>query len=138
MLSAKSNGINTTKLTTIYKSLVLSKLQYSMLPFLIKSKLIRQDLQIIQNTCLKIITRQPKRTNTRLLHNTLKIDKLDKRLAIMSANYLANAKQNNETIKKMIDNHNETTRTVKGFKRSILDKFNRQTLAPLLSTTQFI
>jgi hypothetical protein len=135
ILSSKANGINPNKLLTVYKSLILSKIQYSMLPYMITTKITRKELQIIQNTCLKIITRQPRRTQTKLIHTTLKVEKLDKRLSTMTCNYLAKAKLQNDSIKEIVEAHKHSN--YKGIKRSILDKINLATLTPLLSTTQF-
>jgi hypothetical protein len=108
-----------------------------MLPFTITTKKIKKELQTIQNTCLKIITGQPRRTSTLLVHKTLKIEKIDKRLAMMSCNYLAKSKQYNDTVSNILNEHANKIIIPKRLKRSILDRINLTTLMPILSTTQF-
>ena len=48
ILSSKIYNINPSHLITIYKSFILSKIQYSMLPYLVTNKKNRQQLQITQ------------------------------------------------------------------------------------------
>ncbi len=59
-----------------------------MLPYLVSNKKTKNQLQIIQNKCLKSILT---RTNTNLTHSVLKMDRVDKRLKDLSKNYINNA-----------------------------------------------
>ena len=59
-----------------------------MLPYLVSNKETKNQLQIIQNKCLKSILT---RTNTNLTHSVLKMDRVDKRLKDLSKNYINNA-----------------------------------------------
>ncbi len=137
ILSNKSNRINVNHLLTIYKSLILSKLQYSMMPFLVSTNKVKKELQSLQNKCLKIILNVPIQTSSKVIHQTLKCEKLDKRLAQLTCNFLAKAKINNSTIKPVFDLHNENQAVVTKSKRSILQRINTLTLIPQLSTTQY-
>ncbi len=138
ILSNKSNRINVNHLLTIYKALILSKLQYSCIPFMVTINKIKKELQIIQNKCLKIILNLPNHTSSKFAHQTLKCEKLDKRLASLSCNFLNKSKQHNPTIKPIIDLFNQCTIRVPKSKRSILARINSLTLTPQLSTTQYI
>ena len=102
ILSYKSSGVNINSLLTIYKSLILSKIQYGMIPFLISCNKTKSNLQTIQNKCLKIILNVPRNTNTELLHSSLKIDKLERRLKALTTNYLNKAFTSNNSIKSLI------------------------------------
>ena len=137
ILSYKSNRINVNHLLTIYKSLILSKLQYSMLPFLVTTNKMKKELQSIQNKCFKIILNQPIQTSSKLIHTTLKCVKLDKRFSTLTCNFLAKAKLNNPSILSVFENHNKKKAKYSQSKRSILDRINTITLTPQLSTTQF-
>lgn len=134
ILSYKSNRINTKHLLTIYKSLILSKIQYSMLPFLVTNRATKKEIQLIQNKCLKIILNLPTRTSTDLIHNTLKIEKIHIRIANMVSNYLTSASIYNETIEEFINVHRSKNIPVKKSKRSILDRMYIETLKPIIST----
>ena len=59
ILSTKHYNINRQHLLTIYKSLILSKLQYSMFPYLTTTKYIRNKIQVMQNRILKTILKVP-------------------------------------------------------------------------------
>ena len=137
ILSNRSNRINVNYLLTIYKSLILSKLQYSMLPFLVTTNKIKKEIQSIQNKCLKIILNQPIQTSSKLTHTTLKCVKLDKRFSTLTCNFLTKAKTNNPSILAIFENHNMKRAKYSKSKRSILDRINTITLTPQLSTTQF-
>jgi exonuclease III len=137
ILSFKSNRISTNNLLSIYKSLILSKIQYSMLPFMVTPNKIKNQLQVIQNKCLKTITNLHMRTSSRLIHQTLGIQKLDLRIANLCCNYIAKAKNNNKTVKYIIDSHEDKPINRSKSKRSILDRLNMTTVTPNLSTTQF-
>ena len=137
ILSYKSNSINPQKLLTIYKSLILSKIQYSMLPFMVASRKIKNEIQVIQNKCLKTLLNAPLQTNTKLLHDTLKINFIEQRLANLTCNYIYKAKRSNPTVTEIIDYHNIKPINEKRSTRSILDRINMQTLQPIFTTVQF-
>ena len=124
ILSYKSNAIAENKLVTIYKSLILSKIQYSMLPFLVTSNKIKNDLQIIQNKCLKTIMRLPLTTSTELIHTTLKISPIEKRLSLLACNYINKAKGANQTIDQIIQCHKSKNHTFTKKHSSILDRLS--------------
>ena len=63
-LSSKVYNINPIHLITIYKSLILSKIQYSMLPFLVTSKTTQLKIQTMKNSILKRILKIPPKTST--------------------------------------------------------------------------
>ncbi len=137
ILSNKINRLNVNHLLTIYKSLILSKIQYSMIPFLVTSNKIKNELQTIQNKCFKIILNLPIQTSSKLTHQTFKCEKLDKRISILTCNFLVKAKLNNNTFNQIFEAHyNKNIRCIKS-KRSVLDRINTLTLTPQLSTTQF-
>ena len=73
-----------------------------MIPFLISCNKTKSNLQTIQNKCLKIILNVPRNTNTELLHSSLKIDKLERRLKALTTNYLNKAFTSNNSIKSLI------------------------------------
>jgi hypothetical protein len=137
ILSYKSNAVASNKLLTIYKSLILSKIQYSMLPFSVTSKKIKSELQTLQNKCLKIILELPQTTSTELIHSHLRISSIYKRITNLTCDYLAKSKQNNQTIRTIIENHNNIPRPRSKKHRSILDRFNVNTLTPILTTNIF-
>jgi hypothetical protein len=138
ILSNKSNRINVNHLLTIYKALILSKLQYSCIPFMVTTNKIKKELQSIQNKCLKIILNLPNHTSSKFAHQTLKCEKLDKRLSALTCNFLNKSKQHNPTIQPIIDLFNQSTIRVPKSKRSILARINSLTLTPQLSTTQYL
>jgi hypothetical protein len=84
-----------------------------------KKKKIKKELQSIQNKCLKIILNLPNHTSSKFVHQTLKFEKLDKRLATLTCNFLIKAKQNNPTIQPIIDLFNRSMIRVPKSKRSI-------------------
>jgi hypothetical protein len=99
---------------------------------------IKKKLQSIQNKYLKIRLDFPNHTSSKFVHQTLKFEKLDKRLAILTRNFLNKAKQNNPSIQPIIDLFNRSTIRVPKWKRSILARIDSLTLTPRLSTTQYI
>ena len=135
ILSNRSNRLNVSHLFTIYKSLILSKLQYSCLPFMVTTNKIKKEIQSIQNKCLKIILNLPMQASSKLIHKALNCTKLDKRLASLSCNFLVNAKNNNSSIKKIVEDHTLKSLRYQKSKRSVLDRINTITLTPQLSTT---
>jgi exonuclease III len=137
ILSNKSNRLNVNHLLTIYKSLILSKIQYSMIPFLVTSNKIKNELQTIQNKCFKIILNLPIQTSSKLTHQTFKCEKLDKRISILTCNFLVKAKSNNTTFNPIFEAHYSKNIRCTKSKRSVLDRINTITLTPQLSTTQF-
>lgn len=102
LLSHKSNRLNIKTLMTIFKAFILSKIQYSMIPFQHTTMKNRNELQILQNKCLKIILGLPTRTSTSFIHSTLKLDMLETRINKLCSNYLTKAKLSNESIKETI------------------------------------
>jgi hypothetical protein len=138
ILSNKSNRINVNHLLTIYKALILSKLQYSCIPFMVTTNKIKKELQSIQNKCLKIILNLPNHTSSKFAHQTLKCEKLDKRLSALTCDFLNKSKQHNPTLQPIIDLFNQSTIRVPKSKRSILARINSLTLTPQLSTTQYL
>jgi len=77
ILNSKAYSFNPHHLLTVYISLILSKIQYSMLPYLVTSKKIRNSLQIIQNKSLKGKTITTNcTTSTKLIHTIATIDQL--------------------------------------------------------------
>ena len=108
ILSYKSSGVNIYYLLTIYKSLILSKIQYGMIPFLISCNKTKSNLQTIQNKCLKIILNVPRNTNTEFIHSSLKIDKLEDRLKVLTTNYLKKAFTSNSSINSLIEYYQPT------------------------------
>jgi len=94
ILNSKAYSINPHHLLTVYKSLILSKIQYSMLPYLVTSKKIRNSLQIIQNKSLKSICKLHYRTSTKLTHTIANIDQLNLRIKNMVIKYISTAKIN--------------------------------------------
>ncbi len=137
ILSNRSNRINVDHLFTIYRSLILSKIQYSMLPFLVTTNKIKKEIQSIQNKCLKIILNLPSHTSSKLTHQTMKCEKLDKRFSILTCNFLTNARENNPSFKQIFEDHINKDVIFTKSKRSILDRINTITLTPQLSTTQY-
>jgi hypothetical protein len=109
-----------------------------MLPFLVTTNKIKKEIQSIQNKCLKIIMNVSTQTSSKYVHNTLKCEKLDKRLSILTCNFLIKAKINNPTIKIVFELHEKNNARVTRSKRSILQRINAITLTPQLSTTQYI
>ncbi len=105
LLRILSNRINVNHLYTIYRSLILSKLQYSMLPFLVTTNKIKNEIQSIQNKCLKIILNQLSHTSSKMIHQTLKCEKLDKRFSILTHNFLTNARIHNPSFNDIFDDH---------------------------------
>jgi hypothetical protein len=75
-----------------------------MLPFLVTTNKIKKEIQSIQNKCLKIILNVPTQTSSKYVYNTLKCEKLDKRLSILTYNFLNKAKMNNKFILKIYQN----------------------------------
>jgi hypothetical protein len=136
ILSYNSNAINTNKLLTIYKSLILSKLQYSMLPFMVASRKIKNELQIIQNKCLKTILKAPLQTSTKLIHEFFKIQNIETRLAHLSCSFIEKSKRSNSTVNQIIEIHNIKPTNTKRALRSILDRIHIQTLQPIFTTNQ--
>ena len=104
ILSNKSNRLNTKSLTNIFKSLILSKIQYSMIPFFHTNSKTQRNLQTLQNKCLKIILGLPTRSNTKFIHQALDIEILDKRLKRLTSNYLREASSSNQSVKDTIEN----------------------------------
>ncbi len=98
ILSNKSNRIYVNHLLTIYKTLILSKLQHSCIPFMVTTNKIKKELQSIQNKCFKIILNLPTHSSSKFAHQTLKCEKLDKRLATLTCNFLNKSKQYNPMI----------------------------------------
>jgi hypothetical protein len=93
--------------------------------------------QSIQNKCLKIILNQPSHTSSKMIHQTLKCEKLEKRFSILTCNFLTNARIHNPSFNDIFDDHlNKDVNCTKS-KRSILDRINTLTLTPQLSTTQY-
>jgi hypothetical protein len=137
ILSNRSNRINVNYLLTVYKSLILSKLQYSMLPFMVTTNKMKKELQSIQKQCLKVILNQPIQTSSRFVHKTLKCEKLEKKFSLLTCNFLIKAKENNPSIISVFVNHNRKIARFSKSNRSILDRINTITLTPQLSTTQF-
>jgi hypothetical protein len=88
-----------------------------MLPYLVSNKETKNQLQIIQNKCLKSILGIPTRTNTNLTHSVLKMNRVDKRLKDLSKNYINNASLFNRSVKQLIDKHSNTQCSI-----SILNK----------------
>jgi hypothetical protein len=108
-----------------------------MLPFLVTTNKMKKELQSIQNKCLKIILNQPIQTSSKLIHKTLKCEKLDKRFSNLTCSFLAKAKANNPSILSVFQNHEKKRAKYSKSKRSILDRINTITLTPQLSTTQY-
>jgi len=133
IISRKSNHINKSYLLTVYKSLILSKLQYSMLPYMVTTRPTRKSLQLLQNKCLKIILNVPTQTSTDLIHQVLKTEKLDKRIPTLVGNYLSKAKTYNESTRKVFTTHRAKRIRPRKSERSILDKTDILTLKPFLS-----
>ena len=102
-----------------------------MIPYISTNNVIKKEIQITQNKCLRTILHLPMRTPIALLHNTLKIDSINIRIPKLVENYLFKAKHNNEIIQEIINEHN--THQLNGVtrsKRSILDSFNPVTFIP--------
>ena len=108
-----------------------------MLPFMVASRKIKNEIQVIQNKCLKTLLNAPLQTNTKLLHDTLKINFVEQRLANLTCNYIYKAKRSNPTVTEIIDYHNIKPINEKRSTRSILDRINMQTLQPIFTTVQF-
>ena len=98
---------------------------------------IKNEIQTIQNKCLKIILKQPTHTSSKMIHQTLKCEKLDKRFSILTCNFLTNARINNPSFKQIFEDHLSKDVNCTKSKRSILDRINSITLTPQLSTTQY-
>ncbi|RNA10846.1 RNA-directed DNA polymerase from mobile element jockey-like [Brachionus plicatilis] len=94
LLSSKNYNINPEYLITIYKAFILSKIQYSMLPFTVASKSIKDKLQIIQNKTLKRILKVSQKTPTILVHTLANTQPLNTKIKTLLINYLSNARIN--------------------------------------------
>ncbi len=76
-----------------------------MLPFLVTTNKIKNEIQSIQNKCLKIILNLPVQTSSKMIHQALKCEKLDKRFSSLTCNFLTNARINNPSFKKIFEEH---------------------------------
>jgi len=101
---------------------------------MVTSKKIKNEIQVIQNKCLKTIMNLPLCTSTKLIHQTLKIDKINNRLGLLTCNYITKAKENNKAIIQIVNDHTIKPINYKRLKRSILDRINMQTLTPIPTT----
>jgi hypothetical protein len=108
-----------------------------MIPFMVTSNKIKNELQTIQNKCFKILLNLPNQTSSRLTHQTFKCEKLDKRISILACNFLVKARANNQTFIPIFETHFNKNISCSKSKRSVLDRINTLTLTPQLSTTQF-
>ena len=121
LLCHKPNRINIKALVTIFNSLILSKIQYSMIPFLHSSSKIKADLQILQNKCLKSILNVPIQTSTDLIHKNLKVEKLEQRISKLCSNYIKNSLTFNISISTMVDQFNSRHKI---YKNTVLEQIN--------------
>jgi hypothetical protein len=101
-----------------------------MLPFMVTTSNIKKDLQLIQNKCLKIILNQPRTTSTTLIHDTLKVQKLESRLYCMTSNFLKKAMIDNTSIANIGQIHDAKNNTIKKSKQSILDQIDLDEYIP--------
>jgi len=119
LLSSKKYNTNTDYLITIYKAFILSKIQYSMLPFTVATKSIKDKLQILQNKTLKRILKVSQKTPTNLTHTLANTQPLNTRIRTLLISYLSNARTNK--IKSTNDLINEFKPYTKKRNYSILD-----------------
>ena len=107
-----------------------------MLPFMVASRKIKNELQIIQNKCLKTILRAPLQTSTKLVHDYFKIQNIETRIANLTCNFIEKSKISNSTVNEIVNIHNIKPVNTKRALRSILDRINTQTLQPIFTTNQ--
>ncbi len=105
-----------------------------MLPFMIATKKNMNQLQLIQNKCLKTLAKLPFRLITNLVHEFRKIERLEVRIPILVSNYLANAQRTNKSIQTILGEHKYKNNHIKKSKRSILDRININTMEPIPTT----
>jgi len=87
LLSSKKYNTNTDYLITIYKAFILSKIQYSMLPFTVATKSTKDKLQILQNKTLKRILKVSQKTPTNLIHTLANTQPLNTRIRTLLISY---------------------------------------------------
>ena len=121
LLCHKSCRINKKALRTIYNSLILSKIQYSMIPYMHTNSKTKTDLQVIQNKCLRCILNLPTRSNTDSIHNALKMDKLDARISNLCTKYIKNATITNDSIRKILEN---SFSVINNYNNTVLSQIN--------------
>ena len=103
ILSSKIYCINPKYLLTIYKALVLSLIQYSMLPYAITSNKIKKDLQVIQNRAIRVIFKLNKRTSKKILQSVSNIEPLENRLKKLMINFINKSALHSNEIKSIIE-----------------------------------
>jgi hypothetical protein len=121
-LSSKYYNINTLHLLTIYKSLVLSLLQYSMLPFIVASKETQNTIQLIQNFALKKILRLRPSASTKSIHTLCRVELIADRIKRLASRFLSKSVLHNVRIKQIVKSHESSNCT---HHRSILDNISR-------------
>lgn len=83
----------------------MSKIQYSMLPYAVTSKIERNKLQTMQNKTLKGILKISHLTSTKLVHVLANTEPLNQRIKTLIIKYISNARVNNiNSITTLINN----------------------------------
>lgn len=109
-LSHKSWGLSTHTLINIYRSVVLSLIEYTSHTFHTLSNTSQKVIQVVQNTALRIIFKQKREFGNLPLHHLAEMPFLKDRMLELTNNYIECAEVNaNPLISDLIDDYLELT-----------------------------
>ena len=123
ILSSKYFAVNSKHLLSIYSALIRSLFQYSMMPYIISSKKIKNCIQTLQNKILRAIFKIKKHSSIKILHSLANTEHIYERITKQAKNYLARACLHNNTIDNLITHHSNASIGQKTKHKSILDHF---------------
>jgi hypothetical protein len=107
-LSSYNKKISIDKLLVVYKAYILSIIQYSFLPYIYASNLIKQTLQSIQNSALSTIFKLPIYTNIKNVHKIIKLSTIEEKLDSMLKTYVVN-KEKSDSFQSIIAQMKQTS-----------------------------
>ena len=109
-LSSRTYSINPKYLLTIYKATILSKIQYSMLPYQVTSTRTQNKLQLIQNQILRRILNVHSKTSIKLIHTITNMPTINQHLTNLTIKFISKARTNKNTnITNLLNNFNPPT-----------------------------
>ena len=101
ILSNHNKNLDKNKLSTVYKTYILSWIQYHILHYLYLNKVMKEKLQTIQNDALRSIYHLSRFTSTNQLHRVAKIAKINsvsEYLEVLTQEYFDRIKTSNSFV----------------------------------------
>ncbi|CAF0801792.1 unnamed protein product [Brachionus calyciflorus] len=109
ILSSDHYAIRTKTLITVLKLTIHSIIQYSMLPYHIAQKKVKNKIQIIQNKALKIILKVNRNTSIKILHAIADLPTIEQRLKKLTKNFLTRSAVIDQDVKEIISTYDRAT-----------------------------